>query len=173
MADLNLKAAFLPTERADRNVYWLGLGVIALIDALRLSVSGGVGLLSFLLVLVFLTCLHMNRLRDAGRSPSYVFLPLLAGIGAKGVIGLFAMTFAYMPVFTDFLATQGIDINDSVAVQAAAFDPALQAAHEAYMRANPQLAFDTLRAGAWPSTWAFWIAVGLVGRWFARLPSRT
>jgi len=172
MANLNLKAAFLPTERADRNTFWLGLGVIAVIDALRLSIMDGVGMAPFILVLFFLTSLHVNRLRDAGRAPGLVLLPLLLGVAAKLVIGLFAMTFAYMPVFTEFLATQGIDINDPVAVQSAAFDPALQAAHEAYLRANPELAVETLRAGAWPSVWAFWIVVGLLGRWFARFPSR-
>jgi uncharacterized membrane protein YhaH (DUF805 family) len=170
MANLNLKAAFLPTLRADAGDYWLGLGVIALIDAVRLSMSGGAGLLPWLLILFFMVSLHINRLRDAGRSANLVLIPVFAGVAAKMLVGLVAMFFAYMPIFTEFLISQGIDPNDPVAMQQTAFDPAIAAAHEAYLRNNPEIAFDTMRAGAWPSTWAFWLTVGLIGRWFARMP---
>lgn len=170
MANLNLKAVFLPTQRADAGDYWLGLGVIALIDAVRLSLSGGAGLLSWLLIVLFVVSVHINRLRDAGRSLNLVLAPLFAGVAAKMVIGFAAMFFAYIPIFSEFLISQGIDPNDPVAMQQTAFDPAIAAAHEAYLRANPEIAFDTMRAGAWPSTWAFWLTVGLIGRWFARMP---
>ena len=170
MANLNLKAAFLPNQRADAGDYWLGLGVIALIDALRLSVSGGIGLLPWILILFFMVSAHINRLRDAGREPNLVLVPLIAGVAAKTVIGFVAMFFAYIPVFTEFLISQGIDPNDPVAMQQTAFDPAIQAAHDAFLRNNPEIAVDTMRAGAWPSTWAFWLTVGLIGRWFARMP---
>jgi uncharacterized membrane protein YhaH (DUF805 family) len=167
---LDFRAIFFPGGRADPSLYWLGLGLIAALDAVRLTLINGIGLLSFVVIAFFVASLHINRLRDAGRSASIVALPLVLGLAAKLIIGLGAMMVHYMPVFYEFLAAQGVDINDSAAVQAAAFDPALQAAHEAYMMNNPDEVYAMLRAAAWPSTWAFWILVGLLGRWFARLP---
>ncbi len=172
MDTLNLKPVFLPNQRADASVFWLGLGLIAALDALRLTITGGIGLLPWFIVLFFLAVLHANRLRDAGRPALALIVPLILGIAAKLIIGLIAMMVDYMPTFMAFLESQGVDTNDPVQTQAAAFDPGLQRAHEAYLTNNPEILRDMMVAGAWPSTWAFWIVVGLVARWFARQPSR-
>ena len=172
MDTLNLRPVFLPNQRADANTYWLGLGLIAALDALRLTMTDGTGLLPWFIVIIFLSVLHANRLRDAGRSAWALAVPLTLAVVAKFIIALFAMVIDYMPTFMVFLETQGVDITDQAQTEAVVFDPEFQSTHEAYLRENPELVYDMLRAAAWPSTWAFWIVIAVAARWFARLPRK-
>jgi hypothetical protein len=169
MADLNLRVAFFPTYRADPDSYWLGLGVIAMIDAVRLSLTTAGGMLPWLLVLFFVASVNINRLRDAGRQGPLVIIPLAAGVVAKSVTALFAMSSSFLD---EYLAARGIDRNDSAATMAAINDPALQPDLQNYMQNNPASMLTALDAAAWPSMWAFWLAVGCVGLWFSRMRVR-
>ena len=67
---------------------------------------------------------------------------------------------------------RGVDINDPEAMNALAADPGFQSEFQAYVMNTPELAVELAQAMAWPSHWGFWIVVVLVGRWFAKLPSR-
>lgn len=166
MADLNLRAAFLPAYRAGPDTYWLGLGIIALIDAVRLSLTGGGGMIPWLLILFFTASININRLRDAGRQPPLAIIPLAAGVLAKSITALFASAFIAMDAF---LVQQGVDTNDSGQVMGVVGGPDFQADYQAYLMENPQVMEQALQSAAWPSTWAYWLAVGAVALWFARM----
>lgn len=169
MADLNLKAAFLPAFRAGPDTFWLGMGVIALIDAVRLTLTGGSMLLPWLFIIFFTASLHINRLRDAGRQPPLVIIPLAAGIIAKSVTALFVSAFIAMDAF---LVAQGVDTADSGQVMSVVSAPTFQAEYQAYLQASPDVMAQALSAASWPSMWAYWSAVGAIGFWFARLRYR-
>lgn len=169
MADLNLRAAFFPTYRADPQSYWLGLGLIALIDAVRLSLTDGSGMLPWLLVVFFTACININRLRDAGRQGPLAIIPVGAGVAAKSVTALFASAFIAMETF---LSQQGVDTADSSAVMAAISQPDFQTQYQRHLETNPDALAAALTDAAWISTWAYWLAVAGVGLWFARLRNR-
>lgn len=172
MANLNLKAAFWPTERADADTFWLGLGVIALIDTVRLSISSAGDARAWLVILLLLVFLHTNRLRDTGRSAGLLALPLLLGVAAKAIVASVALFFALMPVLYEFFQLQGLDITDPAASEAFAQDLEMQAAFQAYVLESPDITLILMDAMAWPSHWGFWLMVGVLARWFARMPSR-
>ena len=111
-------------------------------------------------------------MRDAGRQLGLISLPLLLGLTGKIVAGCVALFFAMLPVLNAYLQERGVDINDPDAMNAIASDPSFQSEFQAYVMSTPQLAVDLAQAMAWPSHWGFWIVVVLVGRWFAKLPSR-
>ena len=67
--------------------------------------------------------MHINRLRDAGRQGPLVIIPLAAGVVAKMMTALIAVTIAMLPIFMRHLEEAGIDLEDPVAVQAAGQDP--------------------------------------------------
>ncbi|TGY89700.1 hypothetical protein E5163_00740 [Marinicauda algicola] len=165
---MNLKAAFLPGTPADPDDYWLGLGVIALVDAVRLSVMGpGNSAALWFVVLFFVAALHMNRLRDAARPRTLALVVLAAGVIAKGFTAVMAMSIA---ASFAYLRARGIDPSDAEAFQAMAADPGFQADLDRFLRENAeQLQPLLLEAGAWPSLVAFWAVIGLLGFWYARM----
>ncbi len=172
MDTLNLRPIFLPNQRADASVFWLGLGLIAAIDAVRLTMIGGVGAITWIFIVFFLAVLHTNRLRDAGRPEYLVTIPLVIGLLAKVIVGMTAMGIDYLPAYAQFAESQGLDLDDPVQARATLFDPAFQRAHQAFRQANQDIELSMYRAGAWPSTWAFWLVIVLMGRWFARMPAQ-
>lgn len=171
MADLNLRAAFFPTYRADPASYWLGLGVIALLDAVRLSFTSS-GLLPWLVVLFFVACININRLRDAGRQGPLVIIPLGAGVVAKSFVAFFAMTFALMPDLLSQLREAGVETFNDPQAQEVLYSPAFQEAYQRHLESNPEIMLAALQAGDWPSTWAFWLAIAGVGLWFSKMRPR-
>jgi len=141
---LNLKVAFLPGLRASADEFWLALGVIALVDAVRLSLSPAAGWLSWLLIAFFVSCAFMNRLRDAGRSPMLALAPLAGATIVKMVTGLFAIISEMMPQALIFFESQGVDLADPDQL----YDPAVQAAYQDWLTSNPEFAVQALAAGA-------------------------
>ena len=168
MTSIDLGSAFLPNRRADKDNFLLALGVAALIDAVRLTVFPG-GLLSWLIVVFLVAVAHGNRLRDAGRGPGLVIAPLALATLAKMVAAMGAVTAALYPDFLRFLEARGVDMADPVAVQAAAYDPAVQQAYQERLQSSADLVASVAQAGDWPSLWAFWIVIGLFSLWFARM----
>jgi hypothetical protein len=166
MADLNLRAAFIPAYRAGPDTYWLGLGVIALIDAVRLTLTDGAGLLPWLFILFFTASININRLRDAERQPPLTIIPLAAGVLAKSITALFASAFVAMDAF---LVQQGVDTNDTTQVMDVVGAPDFQTRYQTYLMDNPDVMASALQTAAWSSTWAYWLAVGAVALWFARM----
>lgn len=167
---MNLKAVFLPGNLADPDDYWLGLGIIALIDAVRLTLIGPGGLLTWLAVLFFVFALHANRLRHAGRPATLAFVAVGAGIAAKAVVGFIAMMIALMPRFFTYFEGQGVDVDDAQALQAASQDPEMMQGFQRYIEANEaEVMAEIAAASAWPSLVAFWAALGLLGFWYARM----
>lgn len=165
---LDLKTAFMPVFRSTEDEFWIGLGVIAALDAVRISLSPAAGLLSFLVIAYFVSAVFINRYRAMGK-PSILALGVLGGaIAAKMVIGLFAMAVRAYPQFVAFLESQGVNMSDPAAVQAAASDPVIQQAYQTRLSSDPDFAMAILHAGAWPSVWAFWLVLAAVGYWTAR-----
>lgn len=166
MTGFNLNAVFLPVYKVDPQTYWLGLGIIALIDALRVSFGAPGGFFGWLLIVFFVSSLHINRLRDAGRPGPLVIVSIAPATLAKAVVGLFAT--GYM-VMMGFLEAQGVDRNNSEQVLEALSQPDLEARYQVYLNENLDVVNAALGLVAWPSLWAFWGTVGLIGLWFARL----
>ncbi|MCC5996058.1 MAG: hypothetical protein JJU18_06790 [Oceanicaulis sp.] len=169
MSSVNFAAAFLPNQRADADQYWIALGLIAAVDFLRLSLLGSQALVVWPMIAFFVLAAHINRLRHAGRRADLAVVPLLVAWLAKFVAAILAMTVAVLPVYLDMMRAQGVDINDPAAVNEAAYDPALQQALSDRITSDEALARQIADAGAWPSTWAFWIVIALFAIWFARM----
>ncbi|WP_270375664.1 hypothetical protein [Marinicauda sp. Alg238-R41] len=171
---MNLKTAFLPVYRADADDYWLGLGVIALIDALRITLAGpGAGLLTFLIIVFFFIALHINRLRDAGRPGALAMIAAAVALAAKGIVALIAMAVSLTPLLFEYFQSQGINTEDPQALQEASQDPALMQGFQTYLEnQGPEFALQLAGAGAWPSLFGFWIAALLMGLWYARMGPR-
>lgn len=170
---INFRAILLPDTRADADTFWLGLGLIALADALRLTVlDAGPAMLAWLAILFFLSALHINRLRDAGRQGPLVIVPLAAGVAVKALVAVVAVTVAILPGFMDYLESQGVDINDPSQVQAAGQDEELIAGFQQLMIENEADTLAAFSAGDWPSAIAFWLTVFAIGFWFARMPRK-
>ena len=166
MTGFNLNAVFLPIYRADPQTYWLGLGIIALIDAIRISVGTPGDYFGWLMVLFFVSSIHINRLRDAGRSGPLVIASIGPATLAKAVVGLFASTYV---VLLAFLQAQGVDLADSQQVMDALSQSDFQRQYDAYITENPEALAIALGQVAWPSLWAFWGTIGLIGLWFSRM----
>ena len=166
---LPFAAAFLPNQRADADQYWIALGLIAAVDFVRLSLLGAQGAILWPLIAFFVLAAHINRLRHAGRRMDMAVVPLLVAWLAKFAAWILAMTVALLPVFLDIMREAGVDLDDSQAVNAAAYDPALQEALSDRLSSDGDLARQIAEAGIWPSTWAFWIVIALFALWFANL----
>lgn len=162
-------AAFLPNQRADADQYWIALGLIAAVDFVRLSLLGTQGAILWPVIAFFVLAAHINRLRHAGRRVDMAVVPLLVAWLAKFATWILAMTMALLPVFLDMMREAGVDLDDTQAVNAAAYDPALQQALSDRLSSDAELARQVAEAGIWPSTWAFWIVIALFALWFARL----
>lgn len=162
-------AAFLPNQRSDADQYWIALGLIAAVDFVRLSLMGVQGSIVWPLIAFFVLAAHINRLRHAGRRVDMAVVPLLVAWLAKFAAGVLSMTVAVLPVFLDMMREAGVDLDDPQAVNAAAYDPGLQQALSDRLSNDSELASRIAEAGIWPSTWAFWIVIGLFALWFARL----
>lgn len=170
---ISLAAIFLPAGRADADTFWLGLGLIAFLDALRLSVfDGGAAMMGWLVILFFTASVHINRLRDAGRQGPLVIIPLAAGVVAKMMTALIAVTIAMLPMFMRHLEEAGVDLEDPVAVQAAGQDPEIVEGFQRRMVENEAETMAAFASGDWPSAIAFWAVVFIIGFWFARMPRR-
>jgi len=170
---INFRAFLLPDSRADADTFWLGLGLIALADALRLTLlDAGPAMLVWLVILFFMASLHINRLRDAGRQPPLVIIPLAAGVAVKAIVAIIAVTAAMLPGFMDYLEEAGVDLEDPAAVQAAGQNEELIAGFQERMIENEAETLAAFSSGDWPSAIAFWLTVFAIGFWFARMPRR-
>ena len=172
MPSFDFKTVFMPTARLGADQYWLALGMVALIDTRRLSLVALGAVQTSFITLILLSFVHINRMRDAGRQLGLISVPLLLGLAGKIVAACVALFFAMLPILNAYLVERGVDINDPEAMNALAADPGFQTEFQAYVMNTPELAVELAQAMAWPSHWGFWIVVVLVGRWFARLPSR-
>ena len=172
MAEFSFAKAFQPGGRSDPRTFQIALALVALGDAVRLTVLGGFAAPAWLAVLLFTAFALSNRLRDAGRSNVLALLPLGAAIAAKAVVAMIALVAALYPDFVEFLAQQGVDMNDPAAVQAAAYDTAMQEAYQARLQGSPELMAQIASAGDWPSTWAFWGVIALFAWAWSKWPSR-
>ncbi len=165
------KSIFLPNGTLRPDQYWLAIGIVAAIDTLRLSLVPTGMVQTVLITLAILAFVHINRLRDAGRSPRLVSAPILLGLAGKIIVASVAFFFAAMPVLEAYLTSIGVDINDTTEVNRAIMAPEFQEDFNAFMTADTGRALELIRAMAWPSHWGFWIVIGIVGQWFSRLPS--
>jgi hypothetical protein len=170
---INFRAILLPDSRADADTFWLGLGLIALLDALRLTLlDAGLAMLVWLVILFMVASLHINRLRDAGRQGPLAIIPLAVGVAVKALVAVIAVTIAMLPSFMDHLEQAGVDLNDPAAVNAAGRDDEIIAGFQQRMIENEAETLAAFSSGDWPSAVAFWLTVFAIGFWFARMPRR-
>lgn len=171
---MNPVAWFVPGVRANGATFFAGLIVWLLIDAARTAglLYGGVdlpamtGLISLVLIVLFLIFLHVNRLNDAGRSWTWVLLPVLLSIVAYFVVlMIFGMMifFEQLGVYADANGLDGGTIMQ---------DPALMAEFQAWFEANADQWAGSQGVATWSSFAAFWIVYVLFGFWFRGMPSR-
>ncbi|MEQ8435003.1 MAG: hypothetical protein RIA71_12245 [Oceanicaulis sp.] len=172
MAEFDFRRAYQPGRRSDARTFQIALALVALGDAVRLTVLGGLVFPAWLAVLLLLAFALANRLRDAGRPILMLALPIGVAIAAKAAVALIAITAALYPDFLQFLADQGVDVNDAAAMQAAAYDPETQEAYQARLQGSPELLTRIAGAGDWPSTWAFWGVIAAFATVWSRWPSR-
>lgn len=172
MAEFDFRKGYQPGRRSDARTFQIALALVALGDAVRLTVLGGFVFPAWLAVLLLLAFALANRLRDAGRPILMLALPIAVAIAAKAIVALIAITAALYPDFLQFLADQGVDVNDAAAMQAAAYDPVTQEAYQARLQGSPQLLARIAGAGDWPSTWAFWGVIAAFAATWSRWPSR-
>lgn len=170
---MNPLAFFLPGQRASSSTFFIGLFVLAALDAARLwalqsgmlPAEGPVAMIvpigSLILMTLFVLFLFMNRRADAQRGPGLAFLPvglsLLARIIGAGIF----VTVAGMGMMQEFAAEQGQDW------MTAAQDPAFQEQFEAWTEANPDATDGMQMMSAIISFAAFWVPAFLFGLWFA------
>ena len=172
MAKFDFRRAYKPGLRSDARTFQIALAFVALADGIRLTALGALDFPAWIAVLLVLGLALANRLRDAGRSILLVALPVGVAVVPKAVMALTAITAALYPDFLQFLANQGVDVNDAAAMQAAAYDPATQEAYRVRLQGSPDMLGEIARAGDWPSTWAFWGVVAAFAVVWSRWPSR-
>lgn len=172
MAEFDFRKAYQPGLRADPWTFQIALALAALLDAVRLSFLGAIAAPAWLAVLILLVFALSNRLRDCGRPMVLAVLPVGAAIAAKAMAAVIALFVAIYPDMLQFFAEQGVDVNDAAAMQAAASDPDTAEAYRARLQGSPEVLQDIMDSGAWPSTWAFWLAIALFARVWSRWPSR-
>ncbi|MEQ8406511.1 MAG: hypothetical protein RKE49_15560 [Oceanicaulis sp.] len=172
MAEFSFAKAFQPGGRSAPRTFQIALALVALGDAVRLTLLGAFAGPAWLVVLLFLAFALSNRLRDAGRSNALALLPLGAAIAAKAVVAIGAVLFEAFPDAVAFFESQGVDVEDPAELQAAANDPELQAAYQAHVMDSPELMAQIQTAGDWPSTWAFWGVIALFALAWSKWPGR-
>tara|TARA_R110002096_G_scaffold70585_2_gene169239 strand:- start:343 stop:879 length:537 start_codon:yes stop_codon:yes gene_type:complete len=170
---MNPLAFFLPGQRASSSTFFIGLVVLAALDAARLWAlqsgmmpsEGPVAMIapigSLILITLFVLFLFMNRRADAQRGPGLAFLPvglsLLVRIVGAGIF----VTVAGMGMMQEFAAEQGQDW------MTAAQDPAFQEQFQAWSEANPDATDGIQLTSAIVSFAAFWVPIALFSFWFA------
>lgn len=172
MAEFSFSSAFQPGRRSDARTFQIALALVALGDAVRLTVLGLLAGPAWFLVLLFLAFALSNRLRDAGRGVALALLPIAFAIAAKAAAAFIAILAVLYPDIVQFFADQGVDVNDPEALQAAAYDQGLQEAYQAHVQNSPELLAQVSAAGDWPSTWAFWGVIALFALAWSRWPGR-
>lgn len=162
---------FIPRHHADPDDYWTGLGVIAMIDAIRLSVAPDrTAMYLWIIPLAFLVSLHINRLRDAARP----FMLLIVGIGtaivAKAITALIGMTAALYPIYLEFLSGQGVDLEDPLSIQQAAQNSELMNIFQEQLLNNADTYYQMIfSASAWTSMIGFWVVMAMFSLWYGRM----
>ncbi|MEE2567237.1 hypothetical protein [Hyphobacterium marinum] len=176
---MNPLAFFLPGQRASSSTFFIGLVVLAVLDAARLYVlqagmlpdTGPVAVIlpigSLIVMMLFVLFLFMNRRADAQRGPGLAFLPVGLSLLIRIIAGGIFVTVAGMGLMQDFASSQGQDW------MTAAQDPAFQDQFEAWLEANPENAGGIDTTSAIISFVAFWVPAFLFGLWFGGMKPET
>ena len=159
---MNPLAFFLPGQRASSSTFFIGLVVLAALDAARLwALQSGMMPSEGPVAMIAPIFLFMNRRADAQRGPGLAFLPvglsLLVRIVGAGIF----VTVAGMGMMQEFAAEQGQDW------MTAAQDPAFQEQFQAWSEANPDATDGIQLTSAIVSFAAFWVPIALFSFWFA------
>lgn len=173
---MNPLVLFLPVYRASTMAFLLGLVVLAALDAVRISFAGNPAiflpiLLLALVMCFFVTSLHINRLRHAGRSGGLAALPVVVGVVVSTIASFFGWMSGYFTAAEQVLAESGNDSSPDALMEAIQ-DPGFQQQMQQAMQSDPELGMMVLSAGAWPSYFGFWIVIALFAIWFALMKRR-
>ena len=171
---MNPVAWFVPGVRANGTTFFLGLLVFlaahVALTAVQLytdiALPDGTGLIFLAVLLLLLVFVHLNRLNDAGRSWTWVFLPIPLALVAFFVV---VMIFGTMYFFQQLGVYAEANSLDSATVMQ---DPALMQEFQTWIENNEGDITGLQLVAAWGSTGAFWAVILLFGLWFRGMPSR-
>lgn len=176
---MNPLAFFLPGQRASSSTFFIGLVVLAALDAARLyglqagtlpdegPVAAIIPIGSLIVMTLFVLFLFMNRRADAQRGPGLAFLPVGLSLLIRIIAGGVFVTVTGMGMMQEFAASQGQDW------MTAAQDPAFQGQFEAWLEANPESSDGIQTTSAIISFLGFWIPAFLFGLWFGGMKPET
>lgn len=171
---MNPVAWFVPGVRANGATFFAGLIALLALDAVRTAVFmyGGfdappfAALGSFLLIVLFLVFLHVNRLNDAGRSWAWLLLPILLAVVAFFLVAIVFGMIIFFDQLGVYAEANGMDAGTIMQ------DPALMQEFQTYFEDNVDEISGIGSYVPWIGFGAFWAVIVLFGLWFRGMPSR-
>lgn len=171
---MNPVAWFVPGVRANGATFFTGLLVFmaahVALTAVQLytdiALPDFTGLLFLGVLMLLLVFIHLNRLNDAGRSWTWVFLPIPIALLAFFVVLMVLGSMYFFQELGVYAEANGVDSGTVMA------DPAMMQEFQASLESGDNDVTGLQLAAAWGSTGAFWAAILLLGLWFRGMPSR-
>ena len=117
---MNPLALLLPNHRASVSAFVLGIVILLVVDAVRLSVGTGPvpGLIPLFAVWFVCFSLLANRRRHAGRSTGLAFLPVVLAIVAKGIGAMVGAGIGTYEAMLTYATEQGVAVDDQAEMTA-------------------------------------------------------
>jgi len=177
---MNPLAIVTPVSRAAPMAFLIGLILLAVLDGVKtwyglslISADGGGGNFGnismglFLLLLVFVSFLFINRRRDADKGIMLFLLPVILAAVVSAIGAAIMMGVASFGLMGQYAETVGRD------VMTAAQDPSFQAEFQTWVEGQPELAVGMMQPAAWGGFAAFWGITLLFGLWFMSMKSES
>jgi len=165
-------AIVTPASRVAPMAFFTSLVLLAVLDAAKtwyglslVSSEGGgsFGYISmglFVLMVLFVSFLFINRRRDAAEGIKMFLLPVILALVISGIAMGVMLTVGSFNLMGIYAEEQGRD------VMTVAQDPAFQEAFQAWMEDRPELALQMAGPAAWSGFAGFWATSFLFGFWF-------
>jgi hypothetical protein len=168
---MNPLALLLPNHRASVSAFVLGIVILLVVDAVRLSVGTGPvpGLIPLFAVWFVCFSLFANRRRHAGRSIGLAFLPVVLAIVAKGIGAMVGAGIGTYEAMLTYATEQGVAVDDQAEMTAALQDPGFQTAFQDWLQGDLARTQALIDATTWPSFIAFWVVLGVFAIWFSTM----
>lgn len=170
---MNIGVIFLPVYRATTTAFVLGLILMAVVDAIRISfdipiISGWIGMIA---IWFSVYSLHANRRRHANMSTGIAMMPAILAVLASAISGFVQIMRLGWQHMLDFASSNGVNTDDVEALTAALNDPGFQTAWQENLSANPDVMEVWLPGISWASYAGYWLVVAGFALWFAKMKS--
>ena len=168
---MNPLVLFLPAYKASTTAYLLGIGVLAVLDFLRMSTIGGTppGLVGMLAIWVFVFSLHANRRRHAGRDIGLAALPVGIAVIGKFIGAIVGAMIRMMFDLIEFAAANGVDTADQAALEEALNDQEFLDAFTRTIEQDPEYLPSLVEASQPASFIGFWLVIAAFAIWFFQM----